>query len=200
MTFLQHIKHKLENISADKLIEELGYNNIKTGKQTLGTLLDSKSVYDWIKAGRYDLAYTSKQFVSKLCKLLDVSEIDYVAILDAYEQRIHEVSCVPRSYIYIDTGFKRTSEPIFTLAFMEHYRRIELDKESLFDLNEEELTSYVSTVVQKHYQKNDGKVELWGTINNYVLHNNKETPKVFSINGERLVDAVVSESRAVLKL
>jgi len=66
----------------------------------------------------------------------------------------------------VNTNFKRSSQPIFVLAFMEGLRNILIDRTS-FENKKEEL-AYIRNYVKKHYKENSGKLELWGKIQNYI--------------------------------
>lgn len=200
MTLIQIIKHKLKNISQKKLIQSMGYKSIDTGRKTLQSLLDVDDIYEWIKTGSFDFRYTSKAFVAKLCKVLEVDEIDYHVILDKYEYRASLINAEPDSYIFINTNFKRSSQPIFVLAIKEHIRRIRLKKELLLDMSKEEVVLYVSALVKEHFKESKGELDLWGKIDNYVLHYKKKEEIFFNKEGQVTPKQTVNESSAQLKI
>jgi len=201
MTLTKTIKNQLTNISHKNLLKAMGYNNLEIGRKTLQSLLDAKDIYSWVKDGHFDLRYTSKQFIIKLCEILEVSDIDYEVILDQYEQRARKISSESLSYIYVNTNFKRKNEPIFALAIMEHARRVELDKEMLFDIKKEEVIAYVSKLVHEHYQESKGSLMLWGPIQNYAFHYKDEATIIFDVHGNIVKDNTeVFETKAVVKI
>jgi len=201
MTLTKIIKKQLTNISQKNLLKAMGYNNIDIGRKTLQSLLDAEDIYSWIKDGHFDLRYTSKQFIIKLCEILEVSDIDYEVILDQYEQRARNISSEPLSYIYVNTNFKRKNEPVFALAIMERIRRVVLDQEILFDMRKEEVIAYVSKIVQEHYRESKGSLKLWGPIQNYVFHYKNEETIIFDVHGNIAKGNVeVSETKAVVKI
>ena len=184
MTLLQLIKQKLQDRSDTKLLASMGYNNLEKGRVTLRSLLDAQELYLWLKEGHFDLRYTGREFVIKLCAILEVSEIDYLVILDQYEQRAREITYTPSSYIFAYTGFRRKNEPIFVLALMERSRRLYLDKEILYNLDEEQRIKYVSLLIQEHYEETKGELTLWGKIKSYVFFFENEKGLVFDTQGQ----------------
>ncbi len=69
-------------------------------------------------------------------------------------------------HIFVETGFKRANQTLFSLAVMEGVRNIFINRED-FDSKEDEL-NFIQNFVKKHYQKNNGKLKLWGKIKYYV--------------------------------
>ena len=201
MTLLQTIKQKLQTTSQKKLLKQMGYDSLKTGQKTLQSLLDADDIYQWIKTGHFDFKYTSKAFVKTLCKVQEVSEIDYVLVLDAYEQRAQKINHESYSFIYVNTDFVRTSESVMVLAILEGKRRVWLDKEVLFDMSKDEIIFHVSKLIQEHYQAVKGTLTLWGEIKNYVLHYKDEESVIFDVDGNVLLNkSPIRESKAVVKL
>lgn len=73
--------------------------------------------------------------------------------------------------IFVDTRFKRTTQPIFALAVCEHFRHLRLDETALADYyaaGPDEQVQMLVKFVRRHYQDNDGKAAIWGNISHYV--------------------------------
>lgn len=183
MALLQQIKKQLTNISNKEVVKKMGYSNIEVGIKTLQSLLDEQDIYTWLKDSHYDFRYTSKEFIKKLCHTLEISDIDYVLLLDTYAQRIKNINLEESSYVYINTNFKRKGEPVFALALMEGRRRINIDKELLFDMNLTQAITYASEIVKTHYKENKGTLPLWGTIQNYIFNYKNQEKVSIDING-----------------
>jgi len=101
-------------------------------------------------------------------------------------------------YIYVNTNFKRTSEPIFVLAAMEYIRRLKV-KDMLLFQTDDEMFETISTVVKNHYNENDGKLNLWGDIVSYNYHHYDGKQYVFDKDGN-IINDVVSESKATVSI
>jgi len=119
-----------------------------------------------LDGGGYDFKYTNTEFVLKLCGVLGLDSADcsgqvdaIVAELDEYRHRYHP-------WLFVDTNFKRTSQPIFALAFMEGKRRVYLSKD-LVVLPMDKQVDQVGRLIRQHYQKSGGKLDLWGPIQHY---------------------------------
>ena len=107
-----------------------------------------------------------------------------------------------KSYLFIDTKFKRTSEPIFALAFMEHKRRISYACVGEFYFKtDDEILKIVSEFVKEDYFTCDGRVPLWGKIVSYNWHHVDGKVYIFDVDGSyKLSPTKVRESRAILSI
>jgi len=103
-------------------------------------------------------------------------------------------------YIFVDTDFKRKNEPIFVLAALSNSRYIR----GLYELNHktiEEQIVAVSRIIRNNYEKNSGKLELWGEIKRYHYHYSSDLPAiVFDIDGTVIGKSSFTESHAVLSI
>jgi len=101
-------------------------------------------------------------------------------------------------YVYVNTNFKRTSEPIFVLAIMECIRRLKVKDKLLFQ-TDDEIFKTISKTVRSHYKENNGKLNVWGDIINYNYHHYNGKQYVFDKNGN-VIDDFVNETQATLSL
>ena len=104
------------------------------------------------------------------------------------------------SYIFVNTNFKRKSEPIFALAFCESQRNIAIDKNVLIFKSEHEIFRIISDTIQQHYNQSNGKIGIWGNIVNYVYHHSDGETYIFDTSGHQIESYEVVESRVSLKL
>ncbi len=111
-----------------------------------------------------------------------------------------ELAKFKNSYIFVNTNFKRTSQPIFALAFCESQRNIALDKNNFIFKNDNEIFILVSDIIQEHFSITKGKIGIWGNIVNYVYHHSDGKTYVFDTNGQQIEEINVVEGRAVLRL
>ena len=195
----------LKNCVAQKeknsLIQALGYNKIEKGYKTLEAFLDAKSLYEWIKEGHFDFRYSAEEFLLAVAKECSFDEKQIAQEIEKAKKRQIEIAKLQTPYIFIDTNFKRTTQPIFVLAFSEGLRRITLDKEDLYDLSKEERLSQVAKLVAKHYKKSGGEITVWGKIHAYNFHDIDGAIYIYDTEGNLIEkDADVSESRATLSI
>ena len=102
------------------------------------------------------------------------------------------------SYIFVNTNFKRKSEPIFALAFCEARRNIGLNKTGLIFKTDKEIFQIISKVIKEHYIDSDGNIGIWGDIANYVYHHSDGESYIFDIDGNLIKNEIVLESKAIL--
>ena len=103
-------------------------------------------------------------------------------------------------YIFVNTNFRRKNEPIFALAFMEGIRCLNIPKEQFAFKSGDEIFELVSEIVKEHYKENEGKLQLWGKIDNYFYHHKDEKVYTFSKDGIIIKNKNTKESRATLSL
>jgi len=104
------------------------------------------------------------------------------------------------SYIFINTNFRRKSQPIFALAFCEGQRNIALDKNNLIFKSDKEVFQIISDTIKNHYISTNGKIGIWGNVVNYAYHHNDGKVYVFDKYGNQIDSKPIVESRASLRL
>lgn len=196
---IKTINEKLNTIDISTLHKKVGYNSSKKFIETLEKLKSTRNSYDWLYCSHYDLVYSSKDFLIKLCEVL---EIDETLVDDEIKKAVlyyKEQEKFKSSYIFVNTNFKRKSEPIFALALCEKFRNISLyKKENLLFKSIEEILNNLSFQIKSHYEENNGGLKIWRKIVNYQVHLFDKI-YVFDVNGNLLEYAnEVSESRATI--
>ena len=196
---IKTINEKLNTIDISTLHKKVGYNSSKKFIETLEKLKSTRNSYDWLYCSHYDLVYSSKDFLIKLCEVL---EIDEILVDDEIKKAVlyyKEQEKFKSSYIFVNTNFKRKSEPIFALALCEKFRNISLyKKENLLFKSIEEILNNLSFQIKSHYEENNGGLKIWRKIVNYQVHLFDKI-YLFDVNGNLLEYAnEVSESRATI--
>jgi hypothetical protein len=188
MNIQNALKNKLQFSSKEQIAQKLEYSSTAKGIQAIDAFLDSKNLYVWLHSGYYDFKYTAEGFLKKLCLILD---IPYDELSIELQQLSIEVQQLSSNYIFVNTNFKRTTEPIFALAFLESKRRLKVPTKDL---------EVVSKIVRQHYIENNGVLNIWGKIKNYVFHSANKT-YIFDTDGNLVEsDDDISESKATLTL
>lgn len=167
----QILDQKIEESSLEDLREKLGYQSTKRLQKSIDKFTKTKTIYDWLNSGFYDLVNNAEDFLIKLCKVLKIENQLLEKELIFCEELKVEIEKFKDCYIFINTNFKRKSEPIFVLALLENKRRISLYKNEKYlfkSLNE--ILNMVSNEIIKHYIFNNGKCFIFGNIVNYQLH------------------------------
>ena len=105
------------------------------------------------------------------------------------------------SYLYIETNFKRTSQPIFVLACCESQRRIKLNVEAFLFKSDEEILQMVSQFVKDDFYTSSGTAGIWGKISSYIWHHRDAESYLFHTDGSWDKLEVLSEdTKATLSI
>jgi len=196
----KYIKKRVQNSHISVIKKGLGYNTLHKVEKIINAFVNSKDLYSWFHSGYYDFTYTPESFLQKLCF---VFQLDYSKLEDElYKQNIYynEVQKVQKNYLFIDTNFKRTNEPIFALACLEHTRRVHLDVKDVVFKNLEQTLQIVAKQVQEHYEKTKGKLKLWGEIVHYVYHH-EDKIFTFDLHGNIIQNQITTQNTpAILTL
>jgi hypothetical protein len=197
----EQIKSKLHSQHKHYLSKELGYNNQKNFEKTLQKFLSHTSLHEWFQSGNYDFVNQPYDFFKKLSYALELDKELIKETLEKEEAYLKELERFRGTYIFINTDFKRNNEPIFVLALLEHERTLSLClHEELYFKSTQEVLEIVSKMIKEHYEKNQGKLVVWGEIASYQVHVDKKT-YIFDTSGVLLKQAEPAfESYASLHL
>ena len=151
------LKKCIEEKERSIFVRSLGYKKIEKGLQTLEPFLKVDSLYEWIKTGHFDFWYSAEEFVLAAIKECGFSEEVFVQEIKKAKARQIEISKLRTPHIFIDTNFKRTTQPIHVLAFSEGLRMIQLDKEDFYDLSKAKRLLQVAELLVTHYRTSGGE-------------------------------------------
>ena len=202
MTLLEQIQKKLKEAGIDQVVEQLGYKPSRSEKVrgALHTLLNAAETDDFLDQSYFDFKYDSRGLLNAVCSVLKIPKIDLVVTLEAYEDKQRRLVAMKAPYIFVYTGFKRKSEPIFALAVMECKRRIILDKKLHLSKTKEEIDDYIRHTVKLHYKWHKGELPLWGKIKAYVYYDTEGNRTVYSPLGDIIEEDEIQEIRATVKI
>jgi hypothetical protein len=142
------------------LCKKLGYNNFKPCLEKLN-YLEKHGIEEFLKANfGYDFVLPSELFLKKVIELYGDEEDKKL-----FEKIREKLSRKP-GHLFVNTNFKRRSEPIFALAAFEGLRNIYIDRKE-FENKEEEL-EFVKNFIKNHYKENNGNLKIWRDIKNYI--------------------------------
>ncbi len=191
----QTLQTNLTNLDEHlNLAKKLGYYNLDKLNQALLKITQAKSLDDFLQNGYYDYVYTSENLVLKLAKIYGFDILDE---LNQAKKLNDEVKKYKNSYIYIDTNFKRTTQPIFMLAMMQGARYLYFDKKELVFKSLDKQLQFISKIVKNHYKKIK-KLPLFGEIAGYKF-NHLGKNYSFGVDGT-LQDREIYESIAWIEI
>jgi hypothetical protein len=200
MNLIETIRQRVRALDPDALVKTLGYRSVPKGRKTLEEFLQAPDIESWLSGSHYDLTHSSRSFLKALCRELDLGEACEREIA-AYERKQEELQKMETPWIFIYTGFRRKSEPIFALAFLEPRRRIVFDKAWARGRRLEEILDELSRLIPEHYREHEGKLPIWGPIRSYVYHHTDGSQYIFDPDGTLREDQPLpEENRAELEL
>ncbi len=198
MTLLKQIQDKLQELGTDQVVEKIGYkpSRAQRVKDALQTLKSVEEIDAFLDQGYFDFKYDSRGLLKAVCRVLKIPKVDLAVTLDAYDDKKRRLSAMRSPYIFVYTGFKRQSQPIFALAIMESTRRIPIDKKLFLTKTKEEMEQYIKHTIKLHYKWKKGALPLWGEIRSYVYYDTEGNRTVYSTSREVIEEDDIVETRA----
>lgn len=187
-TLSSKIKTILKSKDLEVLAKELGYVNIQKGISRINELVDIDYfglIYEGY--GKFDGVHANQTLFKALCKICEIGNDEIERELYAIELIKESLRQANYKHIFVNTNFKRKSEPIFVLVVLQSKRYINnLNYLQQFCL--EKQISKVAEIVKNHHEVNDGKLKVWGEISSYAYYYDKnKKPIVFGCDGS-LID------------
>lgn len=166
----QELKLRAAHLEPDELLEMLGYRRpVEKHRQRLSAVLHDPML--GLRRSAFDFRYGNRAFIQALASVLGVNEAfakgELLRIRELIERA--ETEFVPT--LWVDTGFKRTTQPLFALAACEHQRTITFDAIELNhyrQLTMSQRVRWIASWVREHYQHHEGQLGIWGVIQRYV--------------------------------
>ena len=192
MSLQQQLQLKLSNVSSLKDIAQMmGYRKSSAGKaaRRITNVLADRHL--GLYSSGYDFKYSSDEFLSTLCRVLGINITDYQKDLNSIRDDYTDRRDRYKSYVFIDTGFKRENQPIFVLAFSQSQRYIQLEYEIRIRPIHEQV-KYVQSLVAQHFKDTDGRIGIWGEVKRYVFFYAENSKLIISPDG-----IIMEETEAV---
>lgn len=174
---------KLEGTSNQEIARQLGYQNAATCEAKINNILSSPHL--GLEDSEYDFRYSTAEFIVKLAQVLDIPALLVDKVIEEIQAELLKQTQKFRSYIYVETFFRRRGQPIFALAFMEGSRHISITKE-IRCLNLDRQLGEVQSLIRNHYRSTKGELPMWGTIARYVFYYQEDLVIEFSPAGKMI--------------
>lgn len=191
----EQLKILTQNSDKKALSKALGYVREQNFTRALANLEAAKSLDEFITKGHFDWAHSSETLILALSKHFTLNiDAELSEVQKLYNERVK----FRGSYIYIDTDFRRKSEPIFALAMAQNLRYISLtpflDELCFKALNEQ--LEVVSKITKSYYQKTQ-TLPIFGAITGFKLY---FLGKNYSIDTDgKFIDKEIYEQVATIK-
>ncbi len=180
----------------DALLRSMGYGRVNAQRRArLARVLNDDLL--GLDHGEFDFRFDSLGFARALCEALDLP----VDMVEAGLTGLHQLVARRRAYapsMFVDTGFKRKSEPVFVLAAMEGKRWISFER-TFRDLPAIQQIHTAGEHAREHFEMHGGVLPLWGAIQRYVFFHAPERSLWLAPDGRVIENGPECESsRAML--
>ena len=190
---------KIGNSPLDVIAKKMGYSNSKKGIARIEFTINDQ--YLGLLESNFDGLYSSALFLDKLLEVIELDDPKVNEYIKEINIERLDKDFGFRPWIFMQTHFKRSGQPIFYLACCEGRRRLYLTKK-LKKLSREGKIKYVRQVIKKHQAETNGLLDLWGTVAEYVCHFEKSQTTTFLPDGTIISETneEVGHSAACLKV
>lgn len=189
---------KLENFEPVEILRKIGYRKITD--KTLSRLKNAlASDYLGLDRNDFDFKYSNIEFIKALCEFCAVDINQYQDEINNLIERISRLKHGFNPYVFVYTGFKRSSQPIFSLAVMEGRRHLYLPNEYKLE-NLDSQIEFVKKMIIDHYNNENGVLLVWGEIKNYVFNATENRKIVFDPAGNFVDIKTCSQNIAKMTL
>jgi len=185
------IEEKLKSFNINELAKSLGYSSTQKLSERIDAVINSDTL--GLDSSHYDFNYSTSEFIRKLCYVLTIPSNLCNKIVTEIEAKIQIKKFRFKSCLFVETNFKRKSEPIFALAALNGRRYLPVEGFQGIDLNDQ--LKYIQRLIQSHYSEQT-ILEIWGEISQYVYFYDEKTIIIFSTSGE-VIDSVEKYSTSL---
>lgn len=169
-------------IPHDEILRAMGYQ-----KPTSANLERLQNVLDGpefgLNDGGFDFKYSSEGFLRAMCVVTGMNMALADQRICRIKKYLEEEREAFKPYLWVDTGFKRTSQPIFALAICEHQRYLDFPK-GFWRLSIDRQLGRAQCRVREHVYESGGELGIWGHIKQYWFYYKKNAAYLLAWNGE----------------
>ncbi|MCM0612180.1 hypothetical protein KFJ24_06775 [Marinobacter sediminum] len=166
----------------NEILEAMGYQKPTSANlERLQNVLDDPEF--GLNDGGFDFKYSSEGFLRAMCVVtgMDMAVADQrICRIKKYLEEEREAF---KPYLWVDTGFKRQSQPIFALAVCEHQRYLDFPK-GFWRRSIDRQLGRAQCRVREHVYETTGDLGIWGHIKQYWFYYKKNAAYLLARNGE----------------
>lgn len=169
MNLQQHLQLKLVNVPLRDIAQIMGYPKFRRAQAAQRI---HKAIYDpslGLYSGSFDFRLSSREFLITLCEVLGINIDEHLDDIERIEAKHLFQRDSFKSYVFVDTNFKRNNQPIHALAICEGQRNLQLSYDNRVKPLHEQVR-YVRELIKDHYIDNSGSLGIWGEIIKYIFH------------------------------
>ncbi|WP_372614550.1 hypothetical protein [Halomonas sp.] len=168
MDLFQELQLRTQHLAPTDVLRAMGYTQ-PTPSAEAQYLAVRQSPYLGLEAEYRDEHFGERGFLEALCRSVGIDEPDYRPAIVAMDKRLAEDRAAHRHWLFADTDFVRSSNPIipiFAMAFTEHFRRLKFPF-GFWRLPYEKRLAEACQKAREHMQQSGGRLVTWGEIQRY---------------------------------
>ncbi|KPQ01682.1 hypothetical protein [Marinobacter sp. HL-58] len=166
----------------EEILKAMGYQRPTSANlERLQSVLDDPDF--GLNNSGFDFKYTSEGFLRALCEVTGMDMALADQRICRTKKHLEEEREAFKPYIWVDTGFERSSQPIFALAICEYQRYMDFPK-GFWRLSIDRQLGGVQCRVREHICETGGELGIWGHIKQYWFYYKKNAAYLLARNGE----------------
>ena len=192
--YSQHIKN---GNTPESIVIEMGYTSkrIPIAILRLNDVISSPVL--GFESTRLDFKYSHREFVEKALSIIEIPASKVKIELDKIQHALYEESIAFDAYIFVETGFKRTTESIMALGALNSQRYLKIGKAWRYKPFNDQIELAQKMIIE-HYTTQSGELGIWGTIQHYVFYydikNGKTARIYFNNQGKQIKNKNLKET------
>lgn len=180
--FANELHFLAETKAMDATLLAMGYRLVNT-KNSARYHAALQPPYFGLHQSMFDMKYSSEEFLLKLCSVLGVRGASVTTTIAKIKAELEAKRVAFKPYIWVDTQFERTDEPVFVLAAMEGHRHLML-RDDLWRYPLAIQLEEAQDAVRSHWHDTFGELPIWGPIDVYLFFYAEEKAYVLAPTGE----------------
>ncbi|MCK0165792.1 hypothetical protein [Marinobacter sp. S6332] len=169
-------------MTSEEVLKRMGYHRATSANlERLQNVLDSDEF--GLNDGGFDFKYSSEGFLRALCTATGIEMALAEQRISRVKKRLTEEKAAFHPYLWIETDFKRKSQPLFALAACEHQRYLHF-AEGFWRLTLDKQLGRTQCMVREHAYETGADLGIWGEIEQYWFYYKKDAAYLLARNGE----------------
>jgi len=182
MSLQQLFKAHLDEQSPQIIAKQLGYCTTDKITARIESMINSRYL-DLDKSG-FDLRYSTPNLIRKLAEIFAIPSLLCDKVIEEIEAELLAKRKRFKPYIFIETDFKRTSQPVFILAALQSNRFLTVD-EAICERPLNDQLEPIQEQIKDHYRQQP-VIDMWGKVKQYVYYYDENLVLIFSTTGQLL--------------
>jgi hypothetical protein len=182
MSLQQLFKKHLDEQSPQIIAKQLGYCTTDKITARIESMINSRYL-DLDKSG-FDLRYSTPNLIRKLAEVFAIHPLLCDKVIEEIEAELLAKRKRFKPYIFIETNFKRISQPVCILAALQSNRFLAVD-EVIWTQPLNEQLELIQEQIKAHYHQQP-VIDVWGEVKQYAYYYEENLVLIFSITGQLL--------------